>query len=154
MFAGKAKPAKPYRSVLRQGRIRLFRDRNPSRSAGFHPGVCSPGHYVVPEAAIDIATFLLDDHFVAEKRHGDFAFRCVARDESRDLAFGHCFSDRLTNIWVAAARHPFTVELNLQFVMAQGENPNVVAVIFVDAVDLGGCDNMRFCRATLRACGL
>ena len=56
-----------------------------------------------------------------------------------------CVANGLTNIGIAAACHPLTVELDFQFVVAQCEDAKIVAVIFLDAVDLGGSDDMRFC---------
>src|SRR5256885_16124092 len=79
--------------VMRAGcpRSQLFRNRNPLRPSGFHSTICSPGHYVVTKSAIGVQAFLLNNHFVAQKRHGDLAFRTFARNESRNVATDRCF---------------------------------------------------------------
>jgi hypothetical protein len=120
----------------------LLRNRNPFRLAGSYAAICSAGHDVVPKTAIGVQTFLLDDHFVAQKRHGDLALRRVARNERRHIAFDCSLADRFAETWVTTARHPLTIELHLKLVMTQCENSKVVAVIFIDAVDLGGGDDV------------
>jgi hypothetical protein len=90
------------------------------------------------KATLGVQTFLLDFHFVFEKGHGDFALLRVPGYEGGHVSFNRGFANGFTYVRIAAAGHPFAIELHLQFVVAHRENAKVVAVVLVEAVDLSG----------------
>ncbi len=121
----------------------VWRKRNELRLARFDPAIRPRGYDVVSESTVGVQPFLRDFHFVPEKGHGDFALGCVTGNKRRDVAFNRGFANSFTNVWVTAAGHPFTIELHLQFVVTESEDPKVVPVVLVETVDFSSGDGAQ-----------
>lgn len=117
-------------------------DLNPLWPASFDSAISAVGHHVVAKATLSIAAFLSDDHFVGRKEgHGDFAILRLTGDERGHVAVDGRFTNCFADVRITVASHPLAVELNLQLIVTQREHAKVVAVRFVDAVDLRGSDD-------------
>ena len=124
----------------------LLRNRNPPGPARFDSAVLSVGHDVVAKATRSIAAFLSDHHLVGRKKgHDNFAILRLTGNESRNVAvdgrFANCFAD----VRITIASHPLSVELDLQLIVTECEDAKVVAVRFVDAIDLSGRHDSARC---------
>ena len=126
--------------------LKLLRNRNPLGPARFDPAVRSVGHDVVAKATLGVSAFLGDNHLVGRKKgHGDFAILRVAGNERRNVAVDGRFANCLADVWITIASHPLSVELHLQFIVTEREHAKVIAVRFVDAVNLCGRNDAARC---------
>ena len=118
-----------------------FGDGNEPGLACFHSTICSSRHHVMAKTAISIEAFLLDDHFVGEEGHRNFALRRIARNKRRDIPDDGGFANRFTDVRITTAGHPFTIELNFKSVVPKRKHAKVVAQVFVYAINLRGGDS-------------
>ena len=130
-------------SIWEKGTKSLW-NLNPLWPASSHSAVGSVSHDVMAKTAFSVAAFLYHLHLVGrKKRQRDFAVLRIAGNERRDVAVDGGLTNRFTDVRITAARHPFAIELHLQFVVTEREHAKVIPSGFVDAVDLGGSDGLR-----------
>src|SRR5215471_11051231 len=101
---------------------------------------------VMTKSAGCIIAVLLDNQFAGQECQGDLAALSVLGNKGRRVAFNRCFAGGLTHVHALRQGVIDAAELDLQFVMAEGEDAKLVVVILVDSVRLRGRDDFGVLR--------
>ena len=105
--------------------------------AAFDASVSSSGHYIPTKAAVAVRPFLGYFQTIAKKCEEDLALSGAWGNERGDVAFDCRFARGLAKIRITVTRHPLTVELQLDLVIAQSQNAEFVITAAIDSSHLG-----------------
>src|SRR6185369_7260340 len=98
------------------------------------------------EAARRIIAVLLNHKLAGKEGHRNLTTLRVVRNESRDVTVDGRFAACIANVHTLGQGVVHAIELDLELVVAEGEDAKLVIVVLVDAVCLRRRDHARTLR--------